>query len=131
MVSKNNLMEEETDKQQNNSMLEHDILEKEKVKSHLLPYQWKKGQSGNPNGRPKGKTMKEYARELLACQTDEEREKFLEGIDKRTIWEMAEGKAETKTDITTNGESIQQVLVKFIDASTRETTKDDRDTDRV
>lgn len=86
----------------------HDILEAEKEKriAPILPYMWKKGQSGNPAGRPKGKTMKEYARELLACQTDEEREEFLNGIDKRTIWEMAEGKAEAKTDITTGGEKI-------------------------
>lgn len=86
----------------------HDILEAEKDKriAPILPYMWKKGQSGNPAGRPKGKTMKEYARELLACQTDEEREEFLNGIDKRTIWEMAEGKAEAKTDITTGGEKI-------------------------
>lgn len=88
----------------------HDILEEEKETTSriapLLPYMWKKGQSGNPKGRPKGKTMKEYARELLACQTDAEREEFLNGIDKRVIWEMAEGKAESKTDITSGGQPI-------------------------
>lgn len=72
----------------------HDALETEKKKlkvAPILPYMWKKGQSGNPAGRPKGKTMKEYARELLECQTDEERQEFLHGIPKHDIWKMAEG----------------------------------------
>lgn len=73
----------------------------------LLPYQWKKGQSGNPEGRPKGKTMKEYAKELLACQSEEERQEFLQGLSKETIWKMAEGNPESKTDITTKGEKIE------------------------
>lgn len=95
------------------------------------PWLWKKGQSGNVMGRPKGKTMKEYTREFLERMTDEERDEWLEGIEKHKIWEMSEGKAETKTDITTNGESIQQVLVKFIDAGTNQTTKDSGDSSRV
>lgn len=81
------------------------------------PWLWKKGQSGNIMGRPKGKSMKEYARQYLERMTDEERDEWLEGIDKDKIWEMSEGKAEAKTDITTKGESIMPVLVKFIDGT--------------
>lgn len=106
----------------------HDILEAEKVKEKiapLLPYQWKKGQSGNPAGRPKGKTMKEYARELLECQTEEERQEFLNGLPKEIIWKMAEGNPESRSDITTGGQKIDTVLVKFIDA------KDNRNTNGV
>lgn len=61
---------------------------------HLTAYQYKKGQSGNPAGRAKGsKSLKEYAKEMLLGMTDAEREKFLHGINKKDIWEMAEGKA--------------------------------------
>ena len=86
------------------------------------PWLWKKGQSGNILGRPKGKTMKEYAKEYLSKMTDEERDAWLEGIEKHKIWEMSEGKPEAKTDITSNGESIQQVLVQFIDGKTTDHT---------
>lgn len=90
-------------------------LNNSKVPPQLLPHVYKKGQSGNPGGRPKN-TLKEYSKQKLAAMTEEEREEFLNGIDKRIIWEMAEGKAEVKTDVTSNGESITPILVKFIDA---------------
>lgn len=97
-------------------------LENSKVPKQLQPYMYKKGQSGNPNGRPEGISLKEYARKKFRLMTDEEREEFLEGIDKKTIWEMAEDKAKQGTDITTGGEKLQSVLVKFIDESNRDST---------
>lgn len=86
-------MEEDTEKQRKNS-------------DNLRPFQWKKGQSGNIMGRPKGKTMKEYARQYLERMTDEERDEWLEGLSKDSIWEMAEGKPKADVDITTDGQPL-------------------------
>ncbi len=53
--------------------------------------------------------MKEYARQYLERMTDEERDEWLEGIEKDKIWEMSEGKA--KQDMELTGKlSISQVL---------------------
>lgn len=72
------------------------------------PWLWKKGQSGNIMGRPKGKTMKEYARQYLERMTDEERDEWLEGIAKDKIWEMSEGKPKQDVDLT--GEITSKVV---------------------
>lgn len=90
--------------------------------SWLAPYQFKKGQSGNPSGRPKGMSLKEWAKNYLASLTDEERLEYLEGLNKGTVWKMAEGAPETRNDITSNGESINPILVKFIDGGNNRDT---------
>jgi len=70
---------------------------KKKTCEHLAPWQWKKGQSGNPSGqKSKGETAKEYARRRLANMTDKEKEDFFHGLNKSTIWEMAEGRPDTR-----------------------------------
>lgn len=102
---------EDTEQQQQNR---HDVLENlketeaKKKAEHLAPYQFKKGQSGNPGGRPAGKSLKTYAREMIAAMSDEERQEFLQGIDKRSIWEMAEGKA--KQDMEVSGEMTAKLV---------------------
>lgn len=78
-------------------------LEKQPKKSpgdRIKAWQYKKGQSGNPNGRPVGSvSMKVFVRNKLLSMTDEEREDFLEGVDKRVIWEMAEDKPKQGVDV--------------------------------
>jgi hypothetical protein len=80
---------------------------REKRIEQLRPYQYKKGQSGNPSGRPVGISLKEYARNKLLTMTDEEREEFFYGLPKDKIWEMAEGKAKQDTEIS--GE-VKQII---------------------
>jgi hypothetical protein len=81
----------------------------EKIKQErierLQPFMWKKGQSGNPSGRPKGMTNKEFAREYLMSMTREERFKFFEGMNKIDVWKMAEGNP--AQDLTSGGEKIK------------------------
>ncbi len=88
------------------------------------PWLFQPGQSGNPGGRPKGsKSLKTYAKEMLMSLSDDEKLEFMKGLDKKIIWEMGEGKA--SQDVTSGGEPLQPILVKFIDGK----TDDNRDSE--
>lgn len=78
-----------------------------KEQTNNRPWLYKKGQSGNPKGRPPGTfSLKEYVKKKLASMTDEEREEYLEGLDKKTIWAMGEGNPDNKTDFNNTGNPI-------------------------
>lgn len=92
------------------------------------------GVSGNPNGRPpetiEQKIMKKAVKELIA----EYKEGLTDALAKiqpvliaealkgnmvaiKEINDRVMGKAEQKTDITSGGEALQPILVKFIDGN--------------
>lgn len=92
--------------------------------SWLAPYQFKKGQSGNPSGRPKGMSLKEWAKNYLASLTDEERLEYLEGLNKGTVWKMAEGAPDTKGDLKLGGNVVIEFANTFNASTTRKTEGD-------
>lgn len=64
----------------------------------LLP-----GNTANPNGRPKGTTLKEYQAEKFRSMSNEEKDQWLADIAKEVRWRMSEGNPKTDTDITSGG----------------------------
>lgn len=72
----------------------------------LKQYHFKKGQSGNPNGRPPGKSLKTFVKEWLEEMNEEQKAEFLQFLDPEIVWQMAEGRPKQDTDVTTGGEKI-------------------------
>lgn len=79
-----------------------DTAEQDKSSKYewLRPWQFKPGQSGNPNGKAKGTiSLKEYAKRYLQELDEEGKKEFMEGLDKDVIWKMAEGNPKQDTEI--------------------------------
>lgn len=78
---------------------------------HLKEYQWKKGESGNPNGRPPGAiSVIKRVREKFA-DNPEAFEAFIaeyieDPANRKHVVEMLDGKPQQKTDITSGGDKI-------------------------
>lgn len=84
---------------------------------HLKPWQFQPGQSGNPKGKLKGTvSLKKFAQKYIQELSDEEKMEFLTGIDKKTVWEMAEDKPKQGNEIT-GSLSISDVLDNLSDGS--------------
>ena len=75
---------------------------------------FKKGHPASSDGRPKGKTLKEYAREYLMTLPDEEKTEYLSSLPGDIVWKMAEGNPANATDITTAGKPIIQIAQEVI-----------------
>lgn len=92
------------------------------VPKQLLPHVFKKGQSGNPAGRPPGPSLKEWAKVYLAAMTPEERLDFMEGIPKETVWKMAEGNPKQDTDTNVTGNLVITVAPEIADKNALNTS---------
>lgn len=74
------------------------------------------GVSGNPAGRPKGKTIKERVQEWLDTHPDD-MEGFVSHfvkVNRDLAWQMLEGRPKQDTDITTLGRPIIQLPAEVI-----------------
>lgn len=85
----------------------------------LKQYQFQKGNNANPNGRPKGKSLKEFAREFLMALPDEEKATYLSTLPEDMVWKMAEGNPKQDMETEVKGNLIVQ-LVNF-DANSEDT----------
>lgn len=99
-------------------------------KKNLEPYQWKKGESGNPAGRPPGKSLKTFVREYLESLDDVGKAEFMKHIDPEIAWKMAEGNPKQDTDITSAGQPIPILTLNTKDVCTNNSNQENTEPDQ-
>jgi hypothetical protein len=77
----------------------------------LKPYQWEKGQSGNPQGGKKGKRLKTMVAEMFEKMSDEEKKEFLNHIDPEVVWKMAEGNPKQDTEVSGEIQERRTIII--------------------
>lgn len=67
------------------------------------------GVSGNPGGRPKGKSLKTFAREYLESLDDEGKKAYMEKLPAELVWRMAEGNPSNENKHELTPETIKAI----------------------
>jgi|SRR3990167_11045358 len=96
-------------------------MEENTVKSHKKSYDWLKqyqfqaGNCANPEGRPKGKSLKEFAREFLMNLPDEDKADYLSCLPEDLVWKMAEGNPSNDDSLKVEGKIIVEISKSVAD----------------
>lgn len=93
--------------------MENENTEQQHKKQYdwLKGYQFVKGQSGNPEGRKPGKSLKTFAREYLESLPDDQKVEYLKTLPTEIVWKMAEGNPQN--DMTSDGQAIVMNIVNY------------------